>query len=149
MTFDDDAPAKNSSQPAVYSKKQSRSFSRSVLLHTKIMQMHFLVTERLYIRFIRHTRPIVFLCKNIVDNGSERNWTSVCVPRQKCLIRIRRNTKYHRYNVCGKTVCNHLALGVNLISSLSGTETTDVRVEVEALHLFKFTDLDVITTYMV
>jgi len=26
-------------------KKQSRSFSRSVLLHTKIMQMHFLLQK--------------------------------------------------------------------------------------------------------
>jgi len=33
----------------------------------------FLVTESLYITLIRHTRPIVFLCKNIMDNGSERN----------------------------------------------------------------------------
>jgi len=75
MTFDDEESAKNSGQPAVYSKKQSRSFSRSVLLHTKIMQMHFLVIERLllYVRFIRHTRPIVFLCKNILGDGSERN----------------------------------------------------------------------------
>jgi len=51
--------------------------------------------------------------------------------------------------VWGKTVCNHLALGVNLICSISGIETTDVRIEVEALHLFKLPDLDVISTYMV
>jgi hypothetical protein len=46
-------------------------------------------------------------------------------------------------------VWDKTALGVKLICSLSGTETTDVRVEVEALHIFKFKDLDVITTYMV
>jgi hypothetical protein len=47
-------------------------------------------------------------------------------------------------------VWDKTALGVNnLICSLSGIETTDVRVEVEALHVFKFKDLDVITTSMV
>jgi hypothetical protein len=73
MKFDDDASAKNSSQPADYGKKTSRVPFLLLFSCTQNNANASLATESLYITLIRHTRPAVFPCKNIIDNESERN----------------------------------------------------------------------------